>query len=200
MGDSGTDTSAGTSARFGRTLLTAVLGDPLDQPVDALVLAANQRGVMGAGIAGAVRLAGGPEVEREAMALAPVVLGGAVATTAGKLAERGISTIIHAVVSEQLAAPSTVDAIRRATISLLRLADELRLRSVAIPPIGGGKGPSQLPVGLAVDAIVDETIAHLRRSGTRLDRIVFVSRHMDDVRAFAEAIAHGRERSWRRSS
>ena len=200
MGDSVTDTSAGTSVRFGRTVLTAVLGDPLDQPVDALVLAANQRGVMGAGVAGAVRLAGGPEIEREVMALAPVVLGGAVATTAGKLADRGISTIIHAVVSEQLAAPSTVDAIRRATISSLRLIDELRLRSVAIPPIGSGKGPSQLPVTLAVEALVDESIAHLRRSGTRLDRIVFVSRHMDDVLAFAQAIANGRERSWRRSS
>ena len=200
MGDSVTTTTAGNGVRFGRTLVTAVLGDPLDQPVEALVLAANQRGVMGAGIAGAVRLAGGPAIEREAMAHAPLPLGGAVATTAGKLAERGIAAIIHAVVNERLAAPSTVDVIRRATTSTLRLVEERRFRSVVLPPIGGGKGPNQLPAALAIQAIVDETIAHLRRSGTRLERIVFVSRHEDDVLAFAEAVARGRERSWRRPS
>jgi O-acetyl-ADP-ribose deacetylase (regulator of RNase III) len=199
VGDSVADTTAGTSVRFGRALLIAALGDPLDQPVDALVLAANQRGVMGAGLAGAVRAAAGPEVEREAMERAPLPLGGALVTTSGKLGERGITAILHAVVSERLAAPSSTDVVRRATAALLRLADERRLRSVAIPPIGGGKGPNQLPVALAVEAIVDETIAHLRRGQTRLERVVFVSRHDDDVLAFAEAVARGRERSWRQS-
>jgi O-acetyl-ADP-ribose deacetylase (regulator of RNase III) len=54
-----TDSTTGTALRFGRTTLAAVLGDLLDQPVDAVVIAANQRGVMGAGVAGAIRLAGG---------------------------------------------------------------------------------------------------------------------------------------------
>jgi O-acetyl-ADP-ribose deacetylase (regulator of RNase III) len=193
------ETTTRASVRFGRTLVTALLGDLIDQPVEALVLAANQRGVMGAGVAGSVRLAGGPEIEREAMAFAPLPLGGAVATTSGKLVDRGIVAIVHAVVSERLAEPSSPDVIRRATDALLHLVDERRLRSVAIPPIGGGKGPNQLPIPVAVEAIVDETIAYLRRVQPRLDQIVYVSRHEDDVLAFADAVARGRERSWRRS-
>jgi O-acetyl-ADP-ribose deacetylase (regulator of RNase III) len=194
-----TETTTGTALRFGRTTLAALLGDLVDQPVDALVIAANQRGVMGAGAAGAVRLAGGGEIERELMENAPLPLGGALATAPGKLAERGIDLIVHAVVSERLADPSTYELIRRATIATLRLAEERRLRSLAISPYGAGVGPGQLPIGPVAEVIVEETIAHLRRTQTRLDRVHFVSRGEDDVAAFGEAIARGRERSWSRS-
>jgi O-acetyl-ADP-ribose deacetylase (regulator of RNase III) len=185
--------------RFGRTTLTALLGDLVDQPVDALVIAANQRGVMGAGAAGAVRLAGGAQIEREVMEHAPLALGSALAAAPGSLAERGVAVIVHAVVSERLADPTTYELIRRSTVAALRLVEERRLRSVAVSPFGAGAGPGQLPIAAVAEAIVDETIAHLRRNQTRLDRIVFVSRDADDVAAFAEAIARGRERSWSRS-
>src|SRR5262245_54723709 len=84
--------SSGTPSqgtRFGRTLLVAGAGEVIDQPVQAVVYAANQRGVMGAGPAGSIRTAGGAEVEREAMAHAPIDLGTAVLTTSGHLEERG---------------------------------------------------------------------------------------------------------------
>jgi O-acetyl-ADP-ribose deacetylase len=194
-----TETTIGTSLRFGRTTLAALVGDLVEQPVEALVVPANQRGVMGAGPAGAIRQAGGGEVERAVMERAPLPLGGALATTSGKLAERGIELILHAVVTERLADPSTFELIRRSAVSTLRLVDEHRLRSVAIAPFGAGLGPGQLPIVPVAEAIVEETIAHLRRTQTRLDRIVFVSRVEEDVAAFAEAIARGRERSWSRS-
>src|SRR5688572_2232284 len=85
VGDCATDATTGSSVRFGRTLVVAVLGDPLDQAVEAVVVTANRRGVMGTGIAGAVRLAGGARIEREAMERAPLPLGSAIATTSGKL-------------------------------------------------------------------------------------------------------------------
>jgi O-acetyl-ADP-ribose deacetylase (regulator of RNase III) len=146
-----------------------------------------------------VRTAGGAEIEREAMERAPLPLGGAIATAPGKLAERGVAAIVHAVVTARLAEPSTVDLVRRATAAVFQLADERRLRSLAIPPIGGGKGPAHVPIAVAAEAIVDEAIAHLRRGQSRIDRVVFVSRDDDDVLAFADAIAFGRERSWDRT-
>lgn len=197
MGDCATDATIGTSVRFGRTLVVTVLGDLLDQPVEAVVLAANRRGQMGAGVAGAVRVAGGAQIEREAMERAPLPLGGAIATTSGALSERGITTIVHAIVSERLAAPSAIEVIRRSTEAVFQLVDRLRLHSIAIPPIGGGQGPDHLPAGIAAEAIVGETVAYLRRTSSRLDRIVFVSRHDDEVLAFAKAVADGRARSWK---
>lgn len=194
-----TETTVGTSVRFGRTILAAQRGELIEQPVEAIVIAANQRGVIGTGAAGAVRVGGGPAIEREAMEQAPLALGGAIATTSGKLAERGIALILHAVVAERLAEASTLDLVRRATIAALALAEERRLRSLAFPAIGSGTGPNQLRAAAVAEAIVDEAIAHLRRTQTRLDRIVFVARDEDDVAAFAEAIALGRERLWRQA-
>jgi O-acetyl-ADP-ribose deacetylase (regulator of RNase III) len=194
-----TETSVGTSVRFGRTTLVALRGELIEQPVEAIVIAANQRGVIGTGAAGAVRVAGGPAIEREAMEQAPLALGGAVATTSGKLAERGISLIVHAVVTERLAEASTLDLVRRAMVAALALAEERRVRSLAVPAVGSGSGPQQLRTDAVVEAVVDETIAHLRRTQTRLDRVVFVARDEDDVAAFAEAITRGRERSWRQA-
>src|SRR4051794_12656643 len=94
--------SPSQGVRFGRTLLIAGAGEVIDQPAQAVVYAANQRGVMGAGPAGSIRSTGGPEVEREAMARAPLELGTAIMTGSGHLAERGISAVLHAVVIPSL--------------------------------------------------------------------------------------------------
>ena len=63
-------------------------GDIASVEADAVANAANDRLWMGAGVAGALKRAGGDEVEREAMALGPIPLGSAVATTAGRLPAR----------------------------------------------------------------------------------------------------------------
>jgi len=188
--------ASGTGTRFGRTLLTATLGDPLAQTVEALVLGANRRGLMGAGTATAIRLTAGPEIEREAMEQAPLDLGTAIATTSGRLAERGISVLIHAVVSDELGGMATTDDIRRAVSSALTVAADRRVRSLAMPAIGGGTGPEHLPTTVAAEAIVDETISFLRRSTRRFDRVVYVARSDDDLAAFQDAIVRGRARSW----
>jgi len=189
-------TAPGTGARFGRTLLVAAVGDPLAQTVDALVLGANRRGLMGAGTGTAIRLIGGPEIEREAMEQAPLDLGAAIATTSGRLAERGIGLLIHAVVSDELGGIASTEYIRRAVTSALTIAAERRVRTLAMPAIGGGTGPDQLPTTGAAEVIVDETISFLRRSTRRFDKIVYVARSDDDFAAFAEAIVRGRARSW----
>ena len=103
---------------------------------DAVANAANNRLWMGAGVAGAIKRAGGEEIEREAMAQGPIELGAAVATTAGRLAARWV---IHgAAMGQDLR--TSADLIRKTTCSCLELADELGCRSLVLPAFGTGVG------------------------------------------------------------
>ncbi|HYI25183.1 MAG TPA: macro domain-containing protein [Thermomicrobiales bacterium] len=165
--------------RFGRTIIVAATGDLFDHDVEAIVTPANRRGVMGAGFAGRIRLAGGIEIEREAMAQAPLAVGTAVATTSGDLGARGIRTVIHAVVSDGLGAPTRLDIVRSATSAALREADRQRVRTVLVPLLGAGLGTGRLPGGTVSPSMIEEMVAHFRRFTCRLDRVVF---HLTDAR------------------
>ena len=73
-------------------------GDIARVEADAIANAANDRLWMGAGVAGALKRAGGDEIEQEAMAIGGIPLGTAVATTAGRLHARWV---IHGAVMGQ---------------------------------------------------------------------------------------------------
>lgn len=111
-------------------------GDIAAAEADALANAANDALWMGAGVAGALKRAGGAEIEREAMAQGPIELGTAIATTAGRLPARHV---IHgAVMGQDLR--TNAELVRRTTRSCLELADELGCRSLALPAFGTGVG------------------------------------------------------------
>jgi O-acetyl-ADP-ribose deacetylase (regulator of RNase III) len=111
-------------------------GDIAALAADAVGNAANDHLWMGAGVAGALKRAGGEEIEREAMAQGPIEPGSAVATMAGRLPARWV---IHgAVMGQDLR--TNADLVRRATRSCLDLADELGCRSLALPAFGTGVG------------------------------------------------------------
>src|SRR5882672_2678215 len=78
--------------------ITVVEGDITRLEVDAVVNAANDHLWMGAGVAGAIKRAGGEEIEREAVAKGPIAVSDAVATGAGRLPARWV---IHAAVMGQ---------------------------------------------------------------------------------------------------
>lgn len=182
--------------RFGRTLVIPYADSIFNHDVEAIVSPANRRGVMGVGTAGLVRLQGGAEVEREAMALAPLVMGGAVVTTAGKMAERGTKAIIHAVISDVLGAPTREDIVRKATTAALQAADRYRLRSVALPPLGSGPGSGRFSSDTVFLMMIEEIVAHLRRFTSRLDRIVLVCRDEREVRELEHALVEARRMWW----
>jgi O-acetyl-ADP-ribose deacetylase len=99
--------------------LEVVEGDIAALEVDAVANAANDHLWMGAGVAGALKRAGGEEIEREAVALGPIPLGSAVATGAGRLPARWV---LHgAVMGQDLR--TDADLVRRTTASCLRLAE-----------------------------------------------------------------------------
>lgn len=185
-----------TGIRFGRTALFVASGNLTEQPVEALVYAANQRGIMGTGGGGTIRLLGGAEIEREAMSHAPLELGSAVVTSAGHLTKRGISAIIHAVMSSKLGDPVKPEVARRAIGAALRAADEHRIRSVAIPPPVSSLTNEVAARSASPELMIDAVITSLRRSTTRLERIILVVRFEDEVRPVIDAIARTRERIW----
>jgi O-acetyl-ADP-ribose deacetylase (regulator of RNase III) len=116
-------------------------GDIAEVEADAIANAANDHLWMGAGVAGALKAAGGEVIEREAMAQGPIELGAAIATTAGNLRARHV---VHgAVMGQDLR--TSADLVRRTTHSCLALADELGCRSLALPAFGTGVGGFGLP-------------------------------------------------------
>jgi len=130
--------------------LEVVEGDIAAIAVDAVANAANNHLWMGAGVAGAIKRAGGEEIEQEAMAQGPIGVGDAVATGAGRLPARWV---IHAAVMGQDLATSG-DAIRRATRRTLELADELGAESLPLPAFGTGVGG--FPLDECARIMVDE--------------------------------------------
>ncbi|MEA3458041.1 MAG: macro domain-containing protein, partial [Candidatus Thermoplasmatota archaeon] len=60
-------------------------GDITQIDCDAIINPANSFGYMGGGVAGAIKRVGGKEIESEAVNKAPIVVGKAIATTAGDL-------------------------------------------------------------------------------------------------------------------
>ena len=150
--------------------------------VDAIANAANTRLMHGGGVAGAISRAGGPQIQRESDARAPIGLGEAVATSGG---EMPCTWIIHAATME-LGGPTSAAIIRRATASTLRVADELGARSLALVAFGTGVGG--FPLERAAQIEVDEARKHLQ-AGSRLQRIVFAVRGAAARAAFEAALA-----------
>lgn len=179
--------------RFGRARLIASSRPILEHEVSSIVSPANRRGVMGVGIAGAIRTAGGIEIEREAMAQAPLGLGTAVATSAGLLEQRGVTIIIHAVVSDALGSPTRADIVRHATIAALRIADANRVKSIAMPPLGSGVASFDLTGAMVFALMIEEIVAHLRRFTSRLERVVLVCRDDREVREISNIMRAARE-------
>jgi O-acetyl-ADP-ribose deacetylase len=118
------------------TELQVVDGDITALDVDAIANAANNHLWMGSGVAGAIKRAGGEDIERQAVAQGPIEVGDAVATDAGRLSARWV---VHgAVMGQDLR--TNGDLIRQTTESCLRIADELGAVSLALPAFGTGVG------------------------------------------------------------
>jgi O-acetyl-ADP-ribose deacetylase (regulator of RNase III) len=162
--------------------LEVVDGDITQLDVDAVANAANDHLWMGSGVAGAIKRAGGEEIEREAVAKGPIPVGEAVATGAGRLTARHV---IHGAVMGQDLRTSE-GLIRATTLSCLRVADELGLRSIALPAFGTGVG------GFPVDDCARIMTAAVRSHGPgTLERVVFAVHGAEAERAFRAALRRG---------
>ena len=155
-------------------------GDIAAVEADAVANAANDHLWMGAGVAGALKRAGGEEIEQEAMAQGPIELGSAVGTTAGRLPARWV---IHgAAMGQDLR--TNADLVRRTTRSCLELADQLGCRSLALPAFGTGVGG--FPLAECAQVMVAETRSFEPES---LERVIFAVFGPDAYEAFSSELS-----------
>jgi O-acetyl-ADP-ribose deacetylase (regulator of RNase III) len=152
--------------------------------VDAIANAANTELKHGGGVAGAISRAGGPSVQAESNARAPIALGEAIETTGGDMPCRWV---IHAA-TMRLGGATSAEIIRDATVSTLRKADELGARSLALVAFGTGVGG--FPLQEAAKIEIDEVVRYLEATGSAIERVVFAVRG-DAARAAFEAALAG---------
>jgi O-acetyl-ADP-ribose deacetylase len=129
--------------------------DITDMAVDAIVNPANSLGIMGGGVAAAISRKGGPSIQKEAMSMAPIAVGAAIVTTAGKLWAK---YVIHAPTMEEPGTKVEVENARRAARASLIAAALRGFDVIAIPGLGTGLGG--LDPAEAARAMVDELRAH----------------------------------------
>jgi O-acetyl-ADP-ribose deacetylase (regulator of RNase III) len=171
-----------TEYKIGDRVITTVWGDITQSQVEAIVNPANSRLIMGGGVAGAIRRAGGPTIEKEALQRAPIRVGDATATNAGKLAAR---YVIHAPTMSLPAMSTDLESVEKATSAALRVARNLGLSSIAVPGMGTGVGG--VPVNDAAQTMVGAIKKHLLE-GTTLRHIFLVSIDQDLISAFESVL------------
>lgn len=166
-------------------------GDITEQPdVDAIVNAANTELILGSGVAGAIHRKGGDIIDEEGQRQAPIPLGQAAVTTAGKLPNK---FVIHAAAmgyrAEDDAVPkkpgtdSSAEIIRNATLNSLLRAEERKLKSIAFPALATGVA------GFPVDECAEVMIGAARdysaaNAESSIELVVFVLFTQGDYRIF----------------
>jgi len=143
-------------------------GDLTEMDVDAIVNAANNDLVLGAGVAGAIHRKGGEEIQKECDEIGSIPVGYAAITGGGKLKARHV---IHAASMSLTGVRTTAKSLRTSTAHSLRLAAERNLKSVAFPAVG--TGVSGFPMEECAQIMLTEAAQHLQ-GNTSIEKIYFV--------------------------
>jgi O-acetyl-ADP-ribose deacetylase (regulator of RNase III) len=172
---------------YGTTSLVLAQGRLGTHLSQGIYVETNARAIMGAGLAGEVRLLAGAEMERELREHLPLVIGSAYLTSPGKLAGRGVLAIAHGVTAPRPGEPARPAESQRAFLEGIRaLVDQANARSVTIPAVGwsgGANETEQAARGLA------ELISGLLRRRTAPKRLTITSLHETYLAALQRALA-----------
>lgn len=149
------------------TEIKIIQGDITELKVDAIVNAANNKLVMGGGVAGAIKKNGGKIIEDEAVKKGPIKIGEAVFTQAGSLPAK---YVIHAATMGMDFKTDEIK-IRESCKNALRVAEELKIKSIAFPALGCGVGG--FPLLASAKIMSQEVFRHIKEDGSRLREIIF---------------------------
>ncbi len=151
-------------------------GSLLEVKADAIVNPANSYGYMGGGVAGVIKRLGGEEIERQALSQAPIPVGSAIYTSAGRLK---FKYVIHAPTMEEPAMSTDEEKVRRAVRASLELADRLELKVLAMPGMGTGVG--RLPKETSAKVMLEEIKGFKPKS---LEKVILVDVDEEMVKAW----------------
>ncbi|KAE8279382.1 Poly [ADP-ribose] polymerase 14 [Larimichthys crocea] len=162
-------------------------GDITKQDADALVNAANEDLMHGGGVAAALSKAGGPDVQKESNAIVrqtgKVPVGEVVVTSGGNL---NCKKLLHAVGPVGGKSGGNERMLLEKTVrSALDLAENMELKSIAIPCISSGV--FGVPVTVCSEAIVTAVKEFASQGGRSLSRIILIDNRGEVVRAMQEA-------------
>jgi len=137
-----------------------VEGDLLRQPVEAIVNTWNRNIIpwwllLPQGISGAIKRQAGYQPFLELGRAGPILLGGAVYTSAGRLRYKGIIHVAGINMLWRASAASIEDSVRNA----VGLAERHNLKTIAFPIIGAGSGGFD---AASAERIMRDTFARLQ--------------------------------------
>ncbi len=156
-------------------------GDICVLEVDAIVSPASPSLWMATGVAGAIKRAGGDEIEFAAVRQGPLEVGQAIVTGAGSLAARAV---IHAVSLDHAHRTSSA-AIDAAVRSAMQAARAIGATSIAFPALGTGIGgfPLDEAAAATVRAVREET-----ETSPDIAHVIFALRGAAPFEAFGRAL------------
>jgi len=158
-----------------------IQGDITESDTDAIVNAANDQLILGAGVAGAIRSKGGPSIQEECNAIGYCPVGGAVITGGGNLKARHI---IHAVGPRQGEGDEETK-LKNATLNSLKVANQNNCKSITFPAISTGI------FGFPLDAcarIMLTTAKEYLFGTTKIESVVFVLFDDESLKAFEDRL------------
>jgi O-acetyl-ADP-ribose deacetylase (regulator of RNase III) len=170
--------------QMNNTTLELVEGDITDLDVEAIVNPANEKLILGGGVAGVIKRKGGPTVQDECKRIGSTPVGTAVITGAGKMK---FKHILHAV-GPRMGEGDEDRKLASAVRASLALADRHGLRSMALPAISTGN------FGFPMDRAARITLTEVHRylqGGTKLQRVIVVLYDEDAYKVFARELRRG---------
>lgn len=150
--------------QLGPLRVSCRIGDIAEADVDGIVNSANDEMRMRTGVGESLRRRGGQEIEDEAMAGGNRALGECVATDAGSLK---CKKVLHAV-----SAWREASCIARTTQRAYLLAEELGMRTLAMPALG--TGAARVATESCAYAAAASLYWHVLLGGSRLREVRFV--------------------------
>jgi len=145
-------------------------GNIVEADTEVIVNAANTDLILGGGVAGAIRRAGGPAIQEECNKLAPIPVGDVAVTGAGNLPHK---YVFHAATMKLQNPTTTPSVVERCVKNALDKAESLRCKSIAFPALGTGVA------GLSLDECAKATFRAIldfekERGTPLLERVVIV--------------------------
>lgn len=166
--------------RFGPARISFHDGNPLEFSSEALYVSVNARGILASGLAGAVRLAAGAEIERELRSYGDLLEGTAYVLGPWGLAHRGIARVVCGVTTSAPGQPPKRAHVTDAIAMAFELLAEAGTGSVTLPEIG-----TRIPGITLNDAagILSTALTSALRRPTRLTRIAIAGLHHEYLSA-----------------